>query len=251
MENAGNRTVLITGGASGIGLATARTAAAAGWRPYLIDLGQESLDAACSELSHAGARGIFCDVTNEDSVENAIREAAEGHDLKAVVNSAGIGMDKPAVETEVSEFRRILDINLIGSFIVARAAARHWLERGRAGAIVNISSVSGLCGNKGRVAYGASKGGVNLMTLVMATELGRQGVRVNAVAPGPIDTPLARSVHTTDVRKQWHERVPQGRYGTPEEVADAVCFLISDAASYINGQILSVDGGFVNAGLAV
>jgi NAD(P)-dependent dehydrogenase (short-subunit alcohol dehydrogenase family) len=89
------------------------------------------------------------------------------------------------------------------------------------------------------------------MTLVMATELGGQGIRVNAVAPGPIDTPLARAVHTQDVRRQWNERVPQGRYGTPEEVADAICFLISDQASYINGQILAVDGGFVNAGLAV
>jgi NAD(P)-dependent dehydrogenase (short-subunit alcohol dehydrogenase family) len=132
MENAESRTVVITGGASGIGLATARKAAAAGWRPYLIDLSQESLDAACSELGHAGARGIACDVTNEGAVENAIREATEDHDLKAVVNSAGIGMDKPAVETEVSEFRRILDINLIGSFVVARAAARHWLAHATA-----------------------------------------------------------------------------------------------------------------------
>lgn len=243
--------MIITGGASGIGLAAARKAAGAGWRPYLVDLGQENLDAACSELADADARGIVCDVANEDAVENVIREAAECHDLKAVVNSAGTGMDKPAVETEVSEFRRILDINLVGSFIVARAAARHWLRHGQTGAIVNISSVSGLCGNKGRVAYGASKGGVNLMTLVMATELGGQGIRVNAVAPGPIDTPLARSVHTVDVRRQWNERVPQGRYGAPEEVADAICFLISDQASYINGQILAVDGGFVNAGLAV
>lgn len=251
MKNAGLRTVVITGGASGIGLATARKAAAAGWRPYLIDLSRESLDRACSELGHAGACGTVCDVSNEDAVENAIREAAEGNDLKAIVNSAGIGMDKPAVETEVSEFRRILDINLIGSFVVATAAARYWLNHHRTGSIVNISSVSGLCGNKGRVAYGASKGGVNLMTLVMATELGGKGIRVNAVAPGPIDTPLARAVHTADVRRQWNARVPQGRYGTPEEVADAVCFLISDAASYINGQILAVDGGFANAGLAV
>jgi NAD(P)-dependent dehydrogenase (short-subunit alcohol dehydrogenase family) len=251
MGKPGSGTVVITGGASGIGLATARKAAAAGWRPYLLDVGQQNLDTACSELADAGARGMVCDVTKEDAVENAIRQAAEGGALKAVVNCAGIGMDKPAIETEVEEFRRVLDINLIGSFIVARAAVRHWTRHGQRGAIVNISSVSGLCGNKGRVAYGASKGGVNLMTLVMATELGGQGIRVNAVAPGPIDTPLARSVHTADVRRQWNERVPQGRYGAPEEVADAVCFLISDQAGYINGQILAVDGGFVNAGLAV
>ena len=89
------------------------------------------------------------------------------------------------------------------------------------------------------------------MTMIMATELGRHGIRVNAIAPGPIDTPLARSIHTDDVRRQWNERVPQGRYGQPREIAQAVAFLLSEEASYINGQVLAVYGGFVNAGLAV
>jgi len=239
--------VLVTGGASGIGLETARLLNERGWRVFLIDLKQEALAHACEELGLPAENGIACSITDEAEVEKAVARIA---DLSGIVNSAGIAMDRPTVETSVDDFRRIVDVNLTGSFIVARAAARRWLAEKRAGSIVNISSISGLCGNKGRSAYGASKGGVNLLTLVMATELGRSGIRVNAIAPGPIDTPLARAVHTEDVRRQWGERVPQGRYGTPREIATAVAFLLSDEASYINGQILAVDGGFINAGLA-
>jgi 3-oxoacyl-[acyl-carrier protein] reductase len=246
------RTVAITGGASGIGLATARLLLERGWQVWLIDLKREALDAACRDLGLSETVGLVCDVSDEASVDKAMAHIlAAPAGLSAVVNCAGIGADKLAIDTTVSEFRRILDINLIGSFAVARSAARYWIDKGKPGAIVNISSVSGLCGNRGRTAYGASKGGVNLMTLVMANELGHAGIRVNAVAPGPIDTPLTRVVHTDNVRSQWSHRVPMERYGTSEEVASAIAFLISDDASYVNGQILAVDGGFVSAGLAV
>nr|CAD6595598.1 NAD(P)-dependent oxidoreductase [Rhizobium sp. Khangiran2] len=250
MQEPAIKTVAITGGASGIGLATAHALLGLGFQPWLLDLKREALDAACDELEIDQARGIVCDVSDEGSVEAAIGLCAAEAGLSGVVNSAGIGFDRLAVETSVEDFRRVLDVNLIGSFVVSRAAARLWMERGEPGSIVNISSISGLCGNKGRTAYGASKGGLNLMTLVMANELGPMGVRVNAVAPGPIDTPLARAVHTHDVRRQWHERVPLRRYGTPQEVAAAIAFLLSDDASYINGQILALDGGFTSAGLS-
>lgn len=246
------QTVAITGGASGIGLATAKLLRERGWQVWLMDLKRDALDAACEDMGLPPSRGLVCDVSDEASVESAMAEIlANPAGLDAVVNCAGTGADKLALETTVAEFRRILDINLIGSFAVARSAARHWVTKGRKGAIVNISSVSGMCGNRGRTAYGASKGGVNLMTLVMANELGHSGIRVNAVAPGPVDTPLTRAVHTENVRHQWHQRVPMERYGTVEEVASAIAFLISDDASYVNGQILAVDGGFVTAGLAV
>ena len=244
------KVVAVTGGASGIGLETARLLAERGYAPFLLDLKHEALAAACTELGIATDRGIACDVTDEASVDRAFEAIAAAGTLAAVVNCAGIATDKPAVDTSVEEFRRIVDVNLTGTFIVSRAAARHWRANGLPGAIVNITSVSGLTGNKGRVAYGASKGGQNLLTLVMANELGVDNIRVNAVAPGPVDTPLTKAVHTEDVRRQWVERVPQRRYGTTREIASAVAFLISDDASYVNGQILAVDGGFINAGLA-
>lgn len=246
-----NKCAVITGGASGIGFEIASLLQERGWAVFLLDRNAEALAEACKTLSIDASRGIACSVTDEAEVEAAIAKAAAAGELAAVVNSAGIGMDKPAVDTSVEEFRRIIDVNLTGTFIVARAAARHWLAMKTPGAIVNISSVSGMIGNKGRSAYGSSKGGVNLLTHILSTELGPDNIRVNAVAPGAVDTPMSRAVHTDDVRAQWHKRIPQQRYGTSREIASAVAFLVSDEASYINGQVLAVDGGFVNAGLAL
>ncbi|HCL66067.1 MAG TPA: oxidoreductase [Rhizobium sp.] len=244
------KSVAITGGASGIGFASARLLLARGFAPWLLDLKPQTLADACAKLGLPAERGIACDVADEASVAEAIGKVAQAGRLLGIVNSAGIAVDRSAVDTSVEDFRRILDVNLIGSFIVSRAAARIWLERGEAGSIVNISSISGMHGNKGRSAYGASKGGVNAMTMVMANELGPNGIRVNAIAPGPIDTPLAREVHTKDVRAQWQKRVPLRRYGTIDEIAGTVAFLMSEDGGYVNGQVIAVDGGFITAGLS-
>jgi 3-oxoacyl-[acyl-carrier protein] reductase len=245
------KSVLITGGASGIGLETATVLHERGWMVYLIDRNTDALSEACKGLQLDSSQMIACSVTDENAIQSAVAAAASRVPLLAVVNSAGIAMDKPAVDTGIDDFRRIVDVNLTGTFLVCREAARHWLAESLPGSIVNISSVSGIVGNKGRAAYGASKGAVNLLTHILATELGPDGIRVNAVAPGAIDTPLSRAVHTQDVRAQWHERIPQRRYGSAREIADSVAFLLSDEAGYINGQVLAVDGGFVNAGLSL
>jgi NAD(P)-dependent dehydrogenase (short-subunit alcohol dehydrogenase family) len=143
----------------------------------------------------------------------------------------------------------MLEVNLIGSFVISREAARHMRARG-AGSIVNIASVSGIMGNKGRVAYGASKGGVLTMTKVMAVELASIGIRVNAVAPGPIETPMVQEIHTPEVRAAWMTTVPQRRYGSPAEIAGAAIFLLDDRkSSYVTGQTICVDGGFTAAGI--
>jgi NAD(P)-dependent dehydrogenase (short-subunit alcohol dehydrogenase family) len=243
-------TVIVTGGASGIGLETARLLKERGFSPFLLDLKREALDEACDALGLPAAAGFAASVTDEAAVEAAVAEIAGRERLAGIVNCAGTAVDRPMVETSVEDFRRIVDVNLTGTFIVSRAAARLWLARKETGAIVNITSVSGMAGNKGRSAYGASKGGQNLLTLVMASELGPHGIRVNAVAPGPLDTPLTRAIHTQDVRDQWNARVSLRRYGEPREIAGAVAFLLSDEASYVNGHILAVDGGFLTAGLA-
>ncbi len=244
--------VLITGGASGIGLATAQAVLARGGHAIIADAAPAALDFVRGSLAQDGA-AVHCellDVTDEAAVTDLIaRCEAELGPLTGVVNSAGIARDVDCLDTSTALFRQILEVNLIGTFVVAREAARVMSAR-RQGSIVNIASVSGIRGNAGRVAYGASKAGVIQMTQVMAAELGPRGVRVNAVAPGPIDTALTRGMHTAASRAAWTERTPQRRYGTPEDVAAAVIFLLDDRQSaYVTGHTLRVDGGFSAAGV--
>ena len=246
-------TVFVTGGASGIGLAIARSLLDEGWRVVIADRAQGNLDKARGSFGEHDARLRFesLDVADENAVERAI----DGCDtdfgpLVGLVNSAGIfGSETSALETDTGLFRQILEINLIGSFITSRTAARRMRARG-SGSIVNISSISGLRGNFGLVAYGASKAAVIQMTKVMAVELAPDRVRVNAIAPGPVETPMVRDVHTQDMRAEWLRMVPQRRYCEPEELAGAAAFLLDERkSSYITGQTISVDGGFTAAGL--
>ncbi|PZX47855.1 SDR family NAD(P)-dependent oxidoreductase [Cereibacter changlensis] len=244
------RSVIVTGGASGIGAGIVSAALAAGWRVAIFDLDNPSLQEARARLEPRGVLCIALDVTDETAVAEAVtRVEAELGPLAGLVNSAGIGLDAAVMLTTPQQLRRVLDVNVVGSFLMSREAAR--VMRGREGAIVNISSVSGIQGNEGRVAYGASKGAMNAMTRVMAVELAPLGLRVNAVAPGPVDTPMARQWHGEEVRQGWINAVPMRRYASVEEIAGAALFLLEGSgSSYITGQVLAVDGGFTIGGLS-
>lgn len=240
--------VAVTGGASGIGLAVARAAAEAGYRLAVADRDRSALDAARALLP-AEARLSELDVTDESAVERWIAEAADAGPLAGLVTSAGIAADVPVLETSAEQFRRILEVNVTGTFLCAKAAARRMRATG-GGSIVTIASVSGIRGSKGRAAYGASKAAVINLTQVLAVEFAADGIRANAVCPGPVETPLVARVHTPETRAHWLAHVPQRRYARTEEIAGAVLFLLDPRQSgYITGAVLPVDGGFASAGL--
>lgn len=245
-------TVFVTGGASGIGFAIVEAVIERGWRAIIVDRDEASLDQSRKALAKTGDHNRFLqlDIVDEAAVVQTVERCeTEFGPITGLVNSAGIARDLPSLETSADLFRRILDVNVVGSFVVSREIAKRMCER-RSGSIVNITSVSGIRGNIGRVAYGASKGGMITMTQVMAVELASAGVRVNAIAPGPIETPLVREVHTEKVRAEWLARVPQKRYGKPSEIASTAVFLLDDAQSgFVTRQTICVDGGFTAAGL--
>lgn len=243
---------IVTGGASGIGLAIAKALLGDGWKLIIADLAQDPLDAARAELDGLRANATKCvimDVANEASVIAALDGCENGFGpVRGLVNSAGIARDVPFFDTSVELFRKVLDINLTGTFTAAREAGKLMRSHG-GGAIVNIASVSGQRGNLGRSAYGASKGGVITLTQVMACELAPENIRVNAIAPGPVETPLVQAMQSDANRAAWLREVPQRRYGSPDEIAGAALFLLDDKkASFVTGHILNVDGGFAAAG---
>ena len=197
---------IVTGGASGIGLAIAKALLGDGWKLIIADLAQGPLDAARAELERLGPDATKCvimDVADEASVIAGLDGCEDGFGpVRGLVNSAGIGRDMPFFDTSVDVFRKVLDINLVGTFTVAREAGKLMRAHG-GGAIVNIASISGQRGNLGRSAYGASKGGVITLTQVMACELAPENIRVNAIAPGPVETPLVQAMQTEADRAAW------------------------------------------------
>ena len=237
-----NKVAIVTGGARGIGHAIARKFLAQGYRVAIFDLNAVELGDAFS---------LQCDVSDPAQVANSVARVVERYGrIDALVNNAGIAVFKPLLETSYEEWQRVLAVNLNGPFLCTQACAPVMLKSG-GGAVVNISSISGLRASTLRVAYGTSKAALDHLTKQQAAELGNLGIRVNAVAPGPVDTAMAKAVHSAAIRADYHDAIPLNRYGTEDEIAAAVVFLCSDAASYINGQTLAVDGGFDAAGIGL
>ena len=245
-----HKVAVVTGAARGIGLAIAKKFLEQDYAVALVDIDANELARAESTLGDRTV-GIVCDVADPAQVRAAVSEVETRFGrIDALVNNAGIAIFKPLLETTHEEWERVMAVNLTGPFLFTQACAPVML-RNPGGSIVNIGSISGLRASTLRVAYGTSKAALAHLTRQQAAELGLVGIRVNLVAPGPVDTAMAKLVHTADIRADYHATIPLNRYGLEEEIAAAVWFLCSDAASYVNGQALAVDGGFDAAGIGL
>ena len=246
------RVAVVTGGARGIGLAIAERFLATGYRVALLDIDGKTLRATEKQLADPGrVLAIRCDVSKAPQVNAAVRRIVSRYGrIDSLVNNAGIAIFKPILETSLQEWSRVLSVNLHGAFICSQACVPVMLEGG-GGSIVNIASISGLRASTLRVAYGTSKAALIHLTRQQAAELGTRGIRSNCIAPGPVDTAMAKLVHSVAIRQDYHDVIPLNRYGTTEEIAAAAVFLCGPDASYVNGQTLAVDGGFEATGVGL
>jgi NAD(P)-dependent dehydrogenase (short-subunit alcohol dehydrogenase family) len=249
-----SRVALVTGSGSGIGRRVAeKLALEHGVRVYVLDRDAAAAAGVVNGITAAGGLASACVVDLRDSMRLRDRLdllTAEFGPPDILVNNAGISAMIRAEDCLLEQWRAMVDVNVTAPMLLMQHALPHMKQKGW-GRIVNVASISGLRAGTGRMPYGTSKAALIAMTRQFAVEVAPWEVTVNSVAPGPVDTPLARANHSAETRQTYGAMVPMRRYGTPDEVADAILFLASEQASYVTGQTLAVDGGFVAAGILV
>ena len=261
MKRLEGRVAVVTGAARGIGAACAEAFLREGAQVMLADRDGRAVGARCSKLNKTydmACQAMTADIGEPAGVEALFDNVKSSFGrLDILVNSAGVARVSHFLDHTLADWELVMRVNLTGTFLCGQAAARLMAANRPSskasgklrGAIVNIASISGQRGGTGRAAYGASKGGVIALTKVMAVDLAASGIRVNAIAPGPIETEMVARGHTKETRQAYHRTVPQARYGSPEDIANAAVYLASDDSGYVTGHTLNVDGGFGAAGL--
>lgn len=242
MMNLENRVAIVTGGTRGIGRAIAEKLTALQCQVVITGRSEGADVVAAIEKLGGKCAFIRTDISNEEAVEKLFAEVAErfgGCDI--LVNNAGIAKDFLLMRSKVADWREVIDTNLIGALLCSRAAVKQMLKR-KAGRIINISSVVGITGNAGQSVYAGTKAALIGVTKSLAKEVGSRNITVNAVAPGFIATEMTDKL-PDNVKQEYYKSIPLGRFGTPEDVAQCVAFLASDAAAYVTGEVLSVNGG--------
>jgi 3-oxoacyl-[acyl-carrier protein] reductase len=247
MNNA-EKVALVTGSARGIGLEIARTMGEEGYAIMLSDVNEEGLEAAKKELETEGIKvaAFKADVSSAEDADKLVKETVNqlGR-VDVLVNNAGVTRDGLLMRMKEDQWDLVLKINLKGTFLMSKAVVRPMLKQ-KTGSVINIASVIGLMGNVGQANYAASKAGIIGFTKSFAKEFGKKGIRSNAIAPGFIKSDMT-DVLADNVKEQMLGQIPMNSFGSPRDIANAVAFLASDKASYITGQVLTVDGGMVMA----
>jgi NAD(P)-dependent dehydrogenase (short-subunit alcohol dehydrogenase family) len=249
-----SRVALVTGAASGIGRRVAESLALdQGARVYVLDKDAEAAAAVVEAINAAGGRAKACvvDLADGAGLRHALPSlTAEFGAPDILVNNAGVAAMVAAADCPLDHWQTTMAVNVTAPMLLMQHALPHMRQAGW-GRIVNVASISGLRAGTGRMAYGTSKAALIAMTRQFAVEVAEWGITVNAIAPGPVDTPMVKTHHSSSTRSTYSDLVPMRRYGTPEEIANGVLFLASDQASYITGHTLAIDGGFIAAGVLV